>query len=547
MEPNAAEPSEKVLGLDPRALLGRVARERSGSSAGRGWEPPAVEEIAALFPQFEALEFIGRGGMGAVYRARQPALDRMVAIKILPADAAADAIFAERFRTEARALARLQHPRIVAIYESGQTPAGHLFIAMEYVDGSDLAALLRDGPLPLERALRIAAAVCAALEYAHAQGVIHRDIKPANVLLGGDGGVKVADFGLARLRGESAEISHLTMTGSALGTPAYMSPEQRAGRPVDARADLYSLGVMLYEMLTGDLPQGAWQPPSRKAGSSAALNAVVEKAVQADPARRLQSAAELRARIERVLHSMTPAARRRRAIRNVAAALAIVVGGAWLWPLPPRAEPEQPRVSAAAETPVAAPGTHRPLDALDLRAAAFSGAWSWQDEVAGGTLAVAYTHEKPSPKILNLPLCPGPRGYDLHGEILLEHRGGDLALILPAGHARPALVLDLYDQSGLEAIRDASWKTNESTVARQFPTGRYLPIAVSVRPAGERVAITVHIEGQPFIHWEGPQSDLSLPADGYPPGPINLQGPVISLVSFFGGAQIRALEVEILP
>ena len=203
-------------------------------------------------------------------------------------------MFAERFRNEARILAQLQHPNIVAIHETGQTAAGHLFIIMELVNGRDLGELLAKGPLPPARALAIASAVCAALEFAHHHGVVHRDIKPANVLIAEDGAVKVADFGVARVRAETNETK-LTFTGLALGTPDYMAPEQRDGREVDGRADLFSLGVMLYEMLTGELPRGACQPPSRKAPTSTRLDALVEKAMQSDPARRPQSAAELRA------------------------------------------------------------------------------------------------------------------------------------------------------------------------------------------------------------------------------------------------------------
>ncbi len=523
------------------------------------WQPPTPEELAAVLLGFEVEAFIGRGGMGAVYRARQPALDRVVAIKLLPSLEARDAEFAERFRAEERALAKLLHPNIVAIYESGETADGHLFYAMEYVDGSDLAQRLSVGPLPTTVALQIAVAVCQALEYTHSRGIVHRDIKPANVLLGADGSVKVVDFGLAKefvstpeecTGVHRCEAMH-TMTGTTLGTPTYMSPEQRAGRPLDGRTDLYSLGVMLYEMLTGELPQGAWRPPSHKSDSSARLDAVVEKVMQADPVLRVQSAEELRARLERVLYSMSPAGRRRRFLFTALAAACAMVGSVWLWQrnaAPEKRESAAPAPAAAPQqTPISPPGRYEPLKGLDPRRAAMTGDWHWLDDQLGGTLSITYTHEKPSIKILHLPLNPGLRGYDLKCEMLLEHRGGQLVFILPAGHARPALVFDLYDYSGLELVRGADWKANETAVAGMLPYGRFLPLEITVRPQGERVAIDVGLESKPFINWEGPQSDLSLPTEHYAPAMANHRGPVISLQSLYGAAQVRGLEVTILP
>ena len=551
---NDPDATEKILGLDPRALL---ARARAGSSPDtaallRHWLPPEPAEIAPLFPQLEITALLGRGGMGAVYRARQPALEREVALKLLPAEAAADAAFAERFRTEARALARLQHPHIVGIYESGQTADGHLFFIMEFVAGRDLAQEMKAGPLSAPRALGIARAVCEALEFAHGHGIIHRDIKPANVRLGSDDRVKVADFGLARLApAESeleAETSRLTLAGTTLGTPAYMSPEQRAGRVVDGRADLYSLGVMLYEMLTGELPQGAWRPPSHKSDSNARLDAVVEKVMQADPSLRVQSAAELRARLERVLYAMSPAGRRRRWFLASAAGLAAGGAGYWLWqkiqtqatPAVAGVPPPPPRTFA-----ISPPGTYRPLEGLDLTKAAILGHWYWLDDKPGDILGITYTHDKPSDKILELPVYPGTQAFEVTGEVWMEHRGANLMIIFPAGSARVSLVLDLYDHSGLESIAGADWKTNPTNVPRILPCARFLPFTLSVRPAGERVAIAVTMEGQPFLAWEGPQADLSVPDENYPPDIVSKRGPVLMLLSLYGAARVRNLTVRI--
>jgi Protein kinase domain len=544
MEGTPLNPTEKILGLDPRALLSR----RDTAERLRAWLPPEPEEIAPLFAQFEIREIIGRGGMGAVYRARQHSLDRDVAIKLLPAEAAADSAFAERFRNEARALARLQHPNIVAIHESGQTSAGHLFIVMEYVAGHDLAALLAKGPLPAARALGIASTVCAALEFAHMHGVIHRDIKPANVLIADDGTVKVADFGVARLPRDDGD-TRLTYTGLAVGTPDYMAPEQRNGGTVDSRADLFSLGVMLYEMLTGELPRGAWQPPSRKAGTGANLDAVVEKAMQPDPAHRPQTAAELRAGIERKAASFP----RKHWLPPAAAVLVIASAGAWMLrdkpATPGLAAPVIPKQPGRGEigpftSAAATAGRHTPLALLDLNRDVLFGIWAWLDATAGGTLAAAYS-ENSKLNCVRLPVQPGTRAYEASWELLFEHKGSDCSLVLPAGAARVVLALDLYDVSGLEFIGGKYWNKNATSVQRELPQGRFIPVALKVRPDGANVAITVTLDGAPFIQWQGPQSDLTLPPEFADRTAIREAGSVLLLASAKGGIRVRNFEVTI--
>jgi serine/threonine protein kinase len=263
--------------------------------------------MASLFPQLAILELIGQGGMGAVYKARQTKLDRLVAVKILPAEWGQDPAFAERFAREARALARLSHSHIVGVHDFGEA-GGLFYLVMEFVDGANLRQVLRGGRLQPQQALAIIPQVCEALQYAHEQGVVHRDIKPENILLDRRGQVKIADFGLAKLMRPSAAEFTLTGSRQVMGTLDYMAPEQRtAPQEVDQRADIYSLGVVFYEMLTGALPLGRFAPPSDKAGVDARLDEVVFRALEREPGRRYQHISEVKTAVESIARA-TPAA-----------------------------------------------------------------------------------------------------------------------------------------------------------------------------------------------------------------------------------------------
>ncbi|MGB8168248.1 MAG: bifunctional serine/threonine-protein kinase/formylglycine-generating enzyme family protein [Chthoniobacteraceae bacterium] len=283
--------------IDDRNARVRRALEAALTHGGEGvaWTPAEPSAIASLFPGFEVQALIGRGGMGAVYRARQKSLDRLVAIKLLPFELGVQEDFAERFRREATALARLTHPHIVAVHDFGQADDGHFFIVMEYVDGTDLARRLQAGKLPPAEALAVVRQVCAALEFAHARGVVHRDIKPGNILLDATGCVKVTDFGIARLAGEEP-CAPLTSSGVLLGTPDYVAPEQtQPAAVVDHRADIFSVGVMLYELLTGQLPRGVFRPLAQLAPDARAFDRVVTRALQSDPVARYAAVRELSA------------------------------------------------------------------------------------------------------------------------------------------------------------------------------------------------------------------------------------------------------------
>ena len=330
-------------GLCPECLLkaGLPTGEDIGSDTETGasrprFVPPKPEELAALFPQLEILGLIGQGGMGAVYRARQKQLDRMVALKILPPDVGRSPSFSERFAREAKALAKLNHPGIVTLYEFGQVaqpstlnPQPLYYFLMEFVDGMNLGQLLRAGKLAPKEALAIVPQICDALQYAHARGIVHRDIKPENILLGCEGQVKVADFGIARMVGPDAMSAFgvppsggpdrlkpghpaLTAADKVLGTPQYMAPEQKEHPlEVDHRADIYSLGVVFYQMLTGELPAGKFEPPSHKVQVDVRIDEIVLRALEKNPELRYQQVSEVKTLVETVATSSsigTPAA-----------------------------------------------------------------------------------------------------------------------------------------------------------------------------------------------------------------------------------------------
>jgi serine/threonine protein kinase len=277
--------------------------EGPGSS---GFEPPPVDLLSELFPQLEILELVGKGGMGAVYKARQPSLDRLVAIKVLPPEVGRDPAFADRFAREARAMARLSHPNIVGLYEFGETE-GFFYFMMEYVDGANLRQTMQAGKLKPEEALAIVPQICDALQFAHDEGVVHRDIKPENVLIDLKGRVKIADFGLAKLLGEEQLEVTLTHTNQVMGTFRYMAPEQmQATHDVDHRADIYSLGVVFYELLTGKVPMGRFDPPSRKVQIDVRLDQVVLRALAQEPDKRYQHASEVKTDVEALAGKPVP-------------------------------------------------------------------------------------------------------------------------------------------------------------------------------------------------------------------------------------------------
>ena len=275
---------------------------------------PDIETVRAAFPQLEVLSLVGRGGMGAVFKARQPQLDRLVALKLLAPARTDDPRFAERFQREARALAALGHPHIVTIHDFGEA-GGFFYLLMEFIDGVNLRQALQAGRFTAEQALAMIPPLCDALQFAHDNGIVHRDIKPENLLLDREGRIKVADFGIARiLASNSPETAEDPTEADALqstlaaGTPGYMAPEQDGLSPIDNRADIYSLGVVIYEMLTGELPSRPIDPPSRKVHIDVRLDEVVLRALEAEPERRFQTVGEIRTMVETINTKPPPGA-----------------------------------------------------------------------------------------------------------------------------------------------------------------------------------------------------------------------------------------------
>ncbi len=292
------QPGSSAGDLCARCVLS-VARDVPGpGEPGHKPPPPAQAELAAHFPTYEIGALLGQGATGAVYRARHRALGLERALKVIGLDVAARPGFAERFEREARTLAGLVHPNIVAIHDAGRA-GPWFFLAMDLVEGADLRQMIRAARIAPREALAIVGQMCDALQFAHDKGVVHRDIKPENVLVDRSGRVHVLDFGLARLI--DPDVDALTRSGAVVGTPLYMAPEQwRSPLEVDHRADIFSLGVVFYELLTGELPVGRFPPPSQRVQLDVRLDEVVLKTLEREPERRYQKASEVKTDVQHV-------------------------------------------------------------------------------------------------------------------------------------------------------------------------------------------------------------------------------------------------------
>ncbi|WAC20011.1 protein kinase [Luteolibacter sp. SL250] len=433
-----------LSGLDPAGLFdlggGSIPATDGGASP---WEPPTPAHLAALFPRWEILGLLGRGGMGAVYHARQPDLDREIAIKLLPIESSADEAFVQRFQREARTLAKLRHPNIVALHEFGTTPEGHPFFVMEYVDGSTLAEKI--GSLTVPEALEIVRQACDALSHAHSLGIVHRDIKPSNILLDTAGHIKIADFGLAKWDQQHEAAMTLSRTGGFMGTAEYAAPEQvKDAAHADHRADIYSIGVLFYEMLTGERPRGVFRPPSAKSGSDPRLDPMVLRALQENPGERYQAAAELREELNR-LH------RRSHPLLLVTAGLCVLLTAAVAFLLlkdrfAPRHEPEK---LAVASPPVAEAPAPPPL----VPEPAISAAPETTPPAPEPAPPV------PTPEPVTAPAAPQPKVFSFNA---VDPRFYPPATFLDAGWKSCTLTAQggaVLTQGGKLLLWDARWKT----------------------------------------------------------------------------------------
>jgi hypothetical protein len=320
----------ETLPPGPESAIAIGPRGTSGPS-----QNSPITPTLPIIPGYEIVDELGRGGMGIVFKARQTKLDRLVAMKVLPAATAGDSTFAERFSREARALARLSHPHIVTVHDFGQAE-GQSYLVMELVTGINLRQRLRDGPIPVDEIVPIMRQLCDAVQYAHEEGIVHRDIKPENILFDRQWRVRLADFGLAKLTFRTPADHTLTGPWQVMGTWNYMAPEQFDDpQSVDHRADVFALGVVLYEMLTGEVPRGRFRLPSERAQVDKRFDEIVVRALERDPSARFQE------------------------IRDFSAALASIAHPAPSASPDRRTEPAQEQAASAKDTPAAT--GHKPI------------------------------------------------------------------------------------------------------------------------------------------------------------------------------------------
>ena len=509
-----------------------LTRLKTPSQSGRTsggvpfWEPPSPEELSSTLPAYEVTALLGRGGMGAVYRAVQRSLKRDVAIKVLPPTADDELKFAERFRHEAETLARLNHPGIVHIHDFGETADGLLYLVMEYVDGTDVHRLIQaSGRLSEDYALAVTAHVCDALTYAHSRGIVHRDIKPANVLIDQEGNVKVADFGLAKMVDPQFD-SGLTMSNVALGTPDYVAPEVLScGMEVDHRADLYAVGVMLYQMLTGELPRGLFKLPSQKYREiDPRLDGVICRALEPDREERYQSAVEVRAELFEISTArlarmedaslIVPTPMPRRRIRGKTAVMigglaVLVAAGTWGW------NTLSGRGSASTKAP---PAEIDLLKFVDLKRDVIAGDWYWDPGGLRSRGSGMVPGERGGYPRVEFPQAPPPE-YDFEVEFTADTDEQDAGVVFSIGGKQTALIMNIHGGTGyiagLDGVSGAPMHmrlTNDGRPSPYFKKGARQVALVQVR----KDRVKTLLDGEVIEDWTVPSNlvnDLALGSD----------------------------------
>lgn len=436
------------------------------------------------FPQLDGIEFlhrIGRGGMGTVYLARQLDLQREVAVKRVSPGLSQEPEFIERLTREARLMAGLRHPHIVVVHQLARTGSGEMAIIMEHIPGGNLRDLLRRHPqgLPLEIARRVLRESASALAAAHALGVIHRDVKPENILLDLHGSAHIADFGLALRPDES--VPRLTATSSTAGTLDYMAPERLESGDVDVRSDIYALGVVAYEMLTGKVPRGSFPPPHRlRAGIPAYLGEAVMKALRPDPAARFTTIAEFSTAVEGL-----EKASRRSWIAGAAASMALGAG-AWF-----AIRPRDSRPPGSASLPG---GWNDFLAAAKPAEHTISGAWHH----AGNTLV-----SDPAISILAQEIDL-PDDYDIRMSFTRLSGVHSVAVFLTANGSTGTVDIDGWGEglSGLQAIDGRDLRQGGGF---RFPlqNGREHLLEIQVRGGRIRISLDAAVKSETSF---GPRS-----------------------------------------
>ena len=428
MENEDSTSAPRSSGLTDGQLRG-LLELASGQGAEDEAELPELAVIERQLPGYSVTALLGRGGMGAVYHGVQHSLDREVAIKILPPDIdAAEPGFALRFEREAKAMARLSHPSIVAVHDAGETGEGLRYFIMEYVEGGDLEQLLASrGKLPLAEALRIVEAVGEALCFAHEHGIIHRDIKPSNILIDRAGRIKVADFGLARVANAAVSV---TLTHAVMGSSGYLAPECHVpGSRPDHRADIFSLGALFYQMLTGRLPHGRFDPASKLVpGLDPRIDAILDRALAGDPGRRYQNVGVMLDDVRRAGGAAGHLLARRKLITMGACAAA----GGLAYALWSRRSGFFYRAGSGLNA--FKPGGVDLLPMLDLQRDVLAGAWNFNAEhelmVQAGAASASGEQGLPRVGFLYRP----PAEYDFEVEFSLAPGGdGELFLLFAAG------------------------------------------------------------------------------------------------------------------
>lgn len=465
----------------------------------------AADALTVELNGIEIETSLGRGGMGTVYLGRQISLDREVAVKVLAGELADDPLFLERLEREARVMARLRHPNIVAVHDFQRTDDGAA-IVMEFVEGGTLREKLRLHPqgLPLAEALRILRQIAAGLEAAHASGVIHRDMKPENVLIDRDGMARVTDFGLALPLHEGT--TRLTLAGTTVGTVDYMAPEQLKGGDLDTRLDVYALGVIAYELLTGQTPRGSFDPPHRlRAEIPLHVSATVMRALRPNPAERFASVAVFIL----ALHE-APVTRRALWPWLLGASLFIMAGAAlWMW--------QAEQAKTVPDPPLPGPW-HDGLAGVRVYEDVIGG--DWRKDGHG----VLTSNEQICAVILERELPPF---YD--ARLRFTRLGGEhsVALFFTANGTLGCCDLDAWDE-GLAGVQMIGEKSLMDGYGFRFPleNGRSYEMLVEVRPGRVRVSVDgefkkeFDIAGQPLSipipwGWHGPDRRFALGIGSY--------------------------------